>query len=41
MFSDIAIVPIATMIIGAGFFFFIASIVGIVAEPFYRNTRVS
>ena len=37
MFGSLAIVPIATMIISAGFFFFIAAIAGVITEPFLKN----
>jgi len=41
MFADIAIIPITAIVIGAGFFFFIASIAGIVAEPFIKNISMN
>ena len=41
MFGDLAIVPIATMIIGAGFFFFVASIAGIITEPFVKKIEMN
>ena len=41
MFGDLAIIPITTMIIGAGFFFFVASIAGIITEPFMKKTKMS
>ena len=41
MFGNLAIIPIAMMIIGAGFFFFVASIAGIITEPFIKNVKMS
>jgi len=38
MFGDLAIIPIATIMIGAGFFFFIAAIAGVLTEPFLKKT---
>ena len=37
MYSDISIVPIAVMIISAGFFFFVASLASVLAEPFLKD----
>lgn len=39
MFGDIAVVPITAMIVAAGFFFLIASIAGLFAEPFLKDTQ--
>ncbi len=37
MFGDIAIVPISIMLIGAGFFFLMATLVGLITEPFIKD----
>lgn len=39
MFESIAIVPIYIMLIGGGFFFFLASIISLVADPFLGETK--
>ncbi len=39
MFESMTIVPIYIMLIGGGFFFFLASIIGLLADPFLSKTK--
>ncbi len=37
MFENIMIIPIYIMLVGGGFFFLLASIAGLVSEPFINK----
>lgn len=41
MFGDIAIIPITAIIIAASFFFLVASLVGLITEPFLGESKSS
>ena len=39
MFGDIAIIPITAIVVSASFFFLMASLVGLITEPFLGDMK--